>query len=199
MDKISVKVLRDLANNPSIIEIMKNNRKVTATFDPNIGLVLEGPSGLLPRIAEILQMAYPFEMPSFARPAWYDRNPKSVGQEYDASVAGHAAATRITYTVPEDRKCIVECLSINASRDGAAGGNNWINVRRVHTPYGEAATRIQTVTKFGNTVGDVIHWTLGGTLTLFAGDMIEMTTSDLINAGGSVSYECGFKGTEFDA
>ena len=199
MDKISVKVLRDVANNPSIVEIIKNNRKIKATFEPETGLVLEGPGGLLPSVAEILQMAYPFEMPSFSRPAWYDRNPKSVGQDYDASVAGHASATRITYTVPEDRKCIVECLSINAARDGAAAGDNWVNVRWRHTPYGEAAIMIQTMNMFGNIIGDILHWTLGGTLTLFPGDIIWMTTSDLANAGGSVAYECGFKGTEFDA
>lgn len=129
---------------------------------------------------------------------WYDRNPTSVGKDYDASLAAHATTERISYTVPADKICIVEMLSINAARTSASGGDEWVEVKWYHTPSGGAKTKLQTVNMFGNAIGDNMHWSLGGTLTLFEGDKITMETRDVPNAGGSVAYECGFKGTEFD-
>jgi len=129
---------------------------------------------------------------------WYDRNPENVGKDYDASVAGHATTERISYTVPADRTCMVEMLSINAYRGTAAGGNNLTEVKWYHTPIGGVKTKLITNNMYGNTVGDIVHYSLGASLTLFSGDVLSMETRDVPNSGGSVSYECGFKGTEFD-
>lgn len=199
MPKIDVKIFRDVAKNPNVVEIVRRGRKVTATYDGD-NLTLEGPNSELPTIPEILGIAYPYELEQVSRPAWYDRNPKSVGKEFDLSVNdSHNWITRLSYIVPTDRKCIVEALSINALRTGAALGNNETTIRWRHTPYGGSDTLVQTINMYGNTVGDLVHWTLGGTITLFAGDEIFLNTTELPNDGGAISFECGFKGTEFDA
>jgi len=199
MDKISVKVLRDLANNPSIVEIMKNNRKITATFDPTTGLVLEGPAGHLPSVAEILQMAYPFEMPSFARPAWYDRNPQSKADLYLATVEGHALTKRLEYTVPSDKKALVEVLCIEGIRTVAGAGVDWIGARIALRPAGGATTVFLAEHIHGNTVGDKLKTSLGATMPLQEDDKISVYTLDNTGAASRVQWTCGYKLTEFDA
>jgi len=198
MDKISVKVLRDLANNPSIVEIMKNNRKITATFDPNTGLVLEGPSGQLPNVAEILQMAYPYEMPSSARPAWYDRNPKSKIIGYDnQGVAPHVTTERISfYTVPADKIVIINFVYIQMVRSTVAAPVGEARTEIRLTPYGDSEEDFITLIHFDNTVG-ATQQIVGSNVPLFAGDKLRAVTRDL-STGGEMAYCIRAKLTEFD-
>ena len=200
MDKISVRVLRDVANNPSIVEILKNNRKITATFDPNSGLVLEGPSGQLPSVAEILQMAYPFEMPSFARPAWYDRKPKTnLGTYSDANIGPHAITERITYTCPEDRNGMIEMMNARATRKTAAAPVGTVAIWWTIQPQdGTERTIFHAVEFYDNNVGFNGKGALGVTVTLFSGDILRGKTRDA-GTGGTLDYSMTQKITEFDA
>jgi len=197
MDKISVKVLRDLANNPSIVEIMKNNRKITATFDPKYGLVLEGPGGLLPSVAEILQMAYPYEMPLISRPAWYDRNSTPKADTFDALRDPHSIVTRITYTVPANKVAMVELLEQRSQRDEVATTPGNVITRWIYTIYGEPEVNIMDTRHKGNAVGDTAEKQLGAALMLFTGDILEGKTADTSTAG-KISYKMAYKLTEFD-
>ena len=200
MDKISVKVLRDLANNPSIVEIMKNNRKIKATFDPTTGLVLEGPSGSLPSVAEILQMAYPYEMPSFSRPAWYDRNPESKVNAYDSDQVPHAETPKIEYTVPDDKIAYVEMLYCLVCRAGAAGTAGDVRAMwRVTPKGGNKRTVLEAYLRAAdNLVGDRDRVFLGATMPLYVDDKLELSTLD-VSIGGAVRYRGAYKLTEFDA
>ena len=202
MDKISVRVLRDLANNPSIVEIIKNNRKITATFDPNIGLVLVGPSGQLPSVAEILQMAYPFEMPSFARPAWHDRNPKTIIGRYTGEKAPHAQTERTKYTCPEDRKCMIEAIFLSIDRtvaDGTATEGQYRANFYLTLPDATFAL-LYEVKSIDNTVGTIERAGIGTSITLLAGDVFWGFTRDQSgDIASRIYYDLCFKGTEFDA
>ena len=200
MDKISVKVLRDVANNPSIVEIIKNNRKIKATFEPETGLVLEGPGGLLPSVAEILQMAYPFEMPSSARPAWYDRNPKVRVATYSAAgVAPHGVTQRISYNCPVDRIALIEMLNGWVARKTAATTAGVAGIWWSLQPSGEAEGGLFNSVNFvSNDVGVGGIGALGVTVTLFSGDVIRGSTRDTSTLG-TCDYSMTHKITEFDA
>jgi len=198
MDKISVKVLRDVANNPSIIEIIKNNRKITATFDPNTGLILEGPAGQLPSVAEILQMAYPFEIPSFARPAWYDRDSVSRAAEYENTLGPHAATIRLSYICPEDRKAMIESIFMGNLRITAAVTAAWMGISWLITPLNGSQITLFSLNWVDNTVGYRLEQSLGTGITLFPGDKIEASSIDQ-STGGTVYHRITYKLTEFDA
>ena len=197
MAKIEVKIFRDVAKNPNVVEITRRGRKIKATYDGD-NLTLEGPQGELPSISECLRIAYPYEIEQVSRPAWYDRNPKNVGLDFSNTLGPHVEDTQITYTVPPDRKCIVEVVSIHAKRLTAGAGDNWVVARWLHN-YESYYKIVQNKSMLSNTVGDVMDWSLGGALTMLPGENLNLTTEDQPNAGGTVLYECGFKGTEFDA
>ena len=197
--KLKAEILRDSAGRATTVKV----KGITFTLQhsrESTNIIADGARRYFPPISDFLNMIYPKDFLVTVRGLnWYDRNPKSVGDDYDADITGVDAGTdRISYTVPADRICLVESISINVARTVAGAGNHWFNARWKHTPSGGSAKIIQTTNIYGNTVGEVGNWTLGGNLTLFEGDVITLSTAGG-SAGGKVSVESGFKGTEFDA
>ena len=132
---------------------------------------------------------------------WYDRNPKSKADEFDESVGGHSGTDRLSYVCPVAKIAMVEVLSVNAARTTAASTVGWVNVRWFFIPKGKSRKRIFTMNFHNNTPGDLgakIERTVGSTLMMFEGDELILRTGDASD-GGAVSYECGYKITEFDA
>jgi len=198
MQKVIVKIMRDVAKNPSVVEILKDNRKVTVTFDPNVGMTVEGPQGSIPSIPELLQMAYPYTSPLVSRPAWYDRNPKPIAKSYMVDAGPHVATQRITYTVPPDRVCMVEMTALMMLRLTVAAPVGRAAIILKYTPLDQAQASIVYLEHYDNTPGFATQFITGSTLTLFSGDILRVDTGDT-STGGTISYKIGLKGTEFDA
>ena len=128
---------------------------------------------------------------------WYDRNPISINGLYDATVGPHVEAVRITYTCPANRIAMVEVMGINATRITAAAPIGFVNVRWYCQPVGGVNRPFFTVTTFNNVTGVSIDRTIGSTMVLYAGDILTLTTTD-VGTGGTIAYECGFKGSELE-
>ena len=197
--KLVVNLLHDASLRTT--ELNYKGVKVLRHYDGDGALykvTLDGARSKLPNLSELLNIVYPREQIVTVRGLnWFDRNPKNVGEQYDDSVAPHATTDRITYKVPAQRICMVEAITTNAARTSAAGGNAWVNIRWLCTPRGGTKRRIITYTMYGNTIGELINDSLGTGITLFDGDILTMETTQA-GVGGTVSYECAFKGTEFD-
>lgn len=129
---------------------------------------------------------------------WYDRNPVSKADEWDATDGDHAATIRVTYTCPTGKIAMIELLSANATRSAAAGAVGHVEVWVNLTPNGGSPSSIWNAGRFyDNDVGAGINSSLGTTVTMFPGDKIDMKTRDTGN-GGSVEYQISYKITEFD-
>lgn len=196
--KIDVEILRNVAKTPTQIKITKNNRKVTATFFENDKLTLSGPEAMLPTIAQILNMEYPFTTPSRTRPFWYDRYKDDVTQFFSSDVAPHAATERITYTVPTDRKAFIESLSVEMIRLTAAAPHGRAATIVNYTPYGKTKGPIAYIELYNNTAGEYRSYSVGQSIIMKAGDNLQIQTADL-GTGGAIAYHIGIKITEFEA
>jgi len=198
MKKIEAEILRDQAGRPGNIKL--KNLQVDFEYYPTGSthkIILSGRRASIPRLFEVLDMIYPRDVIVSIRGLnWYDRNPETIGEQYDASIPGHTPEDRITYTVPVDRIAIIESITVNAARTTSATKLGWVNVR-----WFVNANRVFTMNFLNDTPGDLaakIERTLGSAIALLQGDILRMETVDA-STGGVVSYECAFKGVEFDA
>lgn len=196
MGKIEVKILRDVAKNPSIVEIIKNGHKIKAFYDGD-NLTLEGPTGILPSISEVLQIAYPYEIEQTSRPEWYDRNPKSIANEYENTLVPHAGTERLSYICPPDRKAMVEGLFMGNLRISAAAPEGWAGISWIITPKGGSDITLFSINWLDNNVGYRLEQPLGTTITLFPDDEITAWTTDL-STNGTIYHRISYKITEFD-
>lgn len=201
MTRIEAEILRDQAGRPGNIKL--KNLQVDFVYYPSgitHKIILSGRRASIPRLFDVLDMIYPRDVIVSLRGLnWYDRNPTTIGEQYNDSVAGHSSPVdRITYTVPTDRIALIESLTVNAARTGASTGGavGWVNVR-----WFVNDVRVFTMNFYNDTAGDAdakIERTLGSAIALLQGDILRLETQDS-STGGSISYECAFKGTEFDA
>jgi len=137
--------------------------------------------------------------PIIARPAWYDRNPiQQVDYYTGQTVAPHGVTIRCTYTVPAQKKAIVESLQVNLVRRATATTAGVAGAYAMLTPNGGTAEEILDSHIFANTIGDKDGQAQQGALTLLEGDKLDLKTYDG-STGGTVDYFVAFKLTEFDA
>lgn len=208
MTKIEAKILRDAALRPTQIKVKNLNVDFEFYSEGAVSkVILSGRRASIPNLFAVLDMIYPRDVSVAVRGLnWYDRNPKTIVKEYNADATGHTVEERISYTVPPDRICLIESITVNAARTVAADvAAGWVNVKWFVTPKGGTKTRIMTRNFLNNTPGDLaakVEGNLGSGITLFYGDTISMETTDTSTGDGgskgNVSYECGLKGTEFD-
>ena len=129
---------------------------------------------------------------------WYDRNPISIERSYYGDNLPHTSTQRWSYTVPSGKKAILEICFAVILRVSAAEtadeviGGIWIQ------PSGSSNVAIVYTTMLTNNVGDMDKTSLGQSLTLKAGDILQAITQDL-GTGGLIRYRIAAKITEFDA
>lgn len=156
----------------------------------------------LTRLTDIQGFLFPEVWNSLETPElnWFDRNPLNIANGYVAGLAPHANTTRWTYTVPQNRKCYLEFLDCQVTRQAAAGPVGNVDASVVYFAAIAPATPVNIATSdlFTNGVGDNSKSALGQSLLLYAGDVLYAQTSDL-GTGGQCFYNLSMKGTEFDA
>jgi len=134
-----------------------------------------------------------------ARPDWYDRNPVSrVDYYWGSGVAPHGVTTRLSYTVPSGKKAMVEVLVLKVRRNTAATTLGIARASLILTPSGGAPDNFMDACIVNNTVDVKDGWSIGASLALITGDLLEFTTYDG-STGGTCDYWLSYKITEFDA
>jgi hypothetical protein len=135
-----------------------------------------------------------------ARPQWFDRNPTSIIKAYNNTLAPHGATERWTYTVPANRRALIELLQCGAKRISVAGTPAAVQVYVKVTPNGgsDTYTLYADLTSADNAIGSKEALSSQGTIALEAGDLIHGSTSDG-STTGTVEYVLTAKITEFDA
>lgn len=197
MVKMDINIIRDQAKNPSMIKIIKNGKTLTGLYDGN-SLKLSGPPSLLPSVSEALRIGYPYEIEQISRPAWYDRNSLPAADGYSDTVGPHLPTERVSYTVPVDRRAMVELLYIQIIRMTAAAPHARVNAEWHLIPEGGAEVDLLVLNQLNNTAGNELHLALGSSFMIFQGDQLLGYTRDQ-STNGTVRYELHYKITEFDA
>ncbi len=128
---------------------------------------------------------------------WYDRNPKSIVDHYYLSDAPHALKQRLTYTCPAKKITMIEILNMGMTRYVAADTLGIAQSYVKFTPKGESGKSPLFLNLIKNVVGDSKTVEIGTTLTMYAGDLLEIWSIDL-NTGGRIINTGGYKGTQFD-
>jgi len=134
-----------------------------------------------------------------ARPAWYDRNPVQRADSYLASdLAPHTETTRLTYTVPSGKKAMIEEISGRVLRTAAATTLGRARAKIALTPSGGSMKVLVEAKILKNTVGDTDVQGFPASMTLLAGDRLDLITDDM-STGGTCDFHLSYKITEFDA
>lgn len=134
-----------------------------------------------------------------ARPAYHDRTPLAITQQYSATaVAPHASTTRWTYTVPTGRKFFCQVTFARWVRATAAAPVGNANVLFSYTPNGGVNAVTQEAVGAQNGVGLGKETLLGVQGSLGPGDAVAGGTSDA-STGGTIDYRVSMAGIEFDA
>lgn len=133
------------------------------------------------------------------RPNWYDRNPTP---RYFTSLvensAPHGSVQRYTYTVPANRKCIIEvsCASWQRLTVAAPSGVATAAIN-INDGLGSSAN-IPIIRNNSNTAGFMDHALLALQAVLIAGHQLSANDLD-ISTGGLCTYIMDTKLTEYDA
>lgn len=133
-----------------------------------------------------------------SRPPWYDRNPLAVGVDvgYPAQ-PNHAAITLASYTVPTNRKFMLETAVSTVWRDTAAAPAGLVTAKLQIGNAGYSA--VMPVIRFiNNTVQFRLDFNVPLQCVMLASDLLTFVSEDL-SVGGTTTLYFSFKGTEFDA
>ena len=134
-----------------------------------------------------------------ARPAYYDRNATSGSIAYQGtSIAPHADTQRATVTLASGKRAFLEATSLIYIRATAATAATFVYASASLIPSGGTGVGYLLVPQINNTVGTVSNISLGGSLTIGAGDVLSLYTSDT-STGGTYNYYLAIKYTQFDA
>ena len=128
------------------------------------------------------------------RTEWYDRAPLVITKVYaTTNVAPHGLTSRWTYTVPANRKCIVESAIAYLIRytNSTLTDIAWISIS-------DGGTYISLAEVVNATFGTTGQGQVGGTIVYTAGTVITGQTQDA-SGNGTFNYFACLKGTEFDA
>lgn len=197
MAKMTVKIIRDVAKNPNIVEIIRRNRKLSVIYDGN-GLIFEGDRSQFPSIPEVLQIPYPYEIEAASRPAWYDRDLKMMADEYNAIAAPHSLTKRISYKVPPDRLTMIELVQCRLIRATADSAPDWAEaVTKVDYGSGFVTCLEASISPADNSIGDKDSAELGMSFILKEGNELNFYTLDG-GSDGTIAYFLAYKATEFD-
>ena len=130
---------------------------------------------------------------------WYDRNPSSKAEGWvNVGVAPHGVTKRVSFTCPDEKIAMVELLEVHVHRATVATTPIKASATFKLTPkQGTMKTILTARITVLNTVGDKDGHSIGSTLMLFAGDILEGYTEDL-STGGTCDYLVLLKVTEFD-
>lgn len=199
LGNLKVTIDRDVAKNPRVITINRDNRIVKVDYSEN-ELLFSGDSREFPSISEVLQLAFPYELESQSRPEWYDRNPITKVATYAATLAPHAQTYRTEYVCPADKVAMVEQLQAEVMRitqaAPAAVGEAILKINI--TPVNDTYHQILRAHILNDTIGVKDSVTSGGTITLQTGESLRISTQDA-SGGGTIAFFYGYKITEFDA
>lgn len=133
-----------------------------------------------------------------ARPAYYDRNATTGVQAYDAApVAPHVLTTRWTVTVASGRKAMVENANVRLVRLTAAAPVGQTNIQIIVTS-GATQVDLFNIFTWDNTVNVFRSAAMPASVTLYAGETLAATTSD-VSTGGTNYIGMFGKYTTFDA
>ena len=132
------------------------------------------------------------------RPAYYDRNPLMISNNYNQTIAPAALTVRWTYTVPTARKAYVEQQNSALDRATAAGTAAQMFAGTRYTPNGGSVAVFTYAVANTNTLNQEFSQLMGGSMVMLAGDKNDAVTSDL-STTGTVEFLLNGKCTEFDA
>lgn len=125
-----------------------------------------------------------------------DRNPiTSVLAFNGLALAPHAEISRALYTVPAQKKAILEHAFVSLLRITAAAP---IGKYGAFCAIKGSANKMVQVVLLTNVIGDKDHEIITNKIDLIAGDTVDLRTFDL-STGGTVDYVVGAKLTEYDA
>jgi hypothetical protein len=134
-----------------------------------------------------------------SRPDWYDRNPVAIRNTFFSSaVAPHVDTQRWAYTVPAAKKAAIQNINTQTVRDVAATTAGQADAFIQYTPSGGAVATLLSTRFISVTVDTGKINSMGGNMTILTGDLLQGRTQDA-STGGSVFYNEGFQGLEFDA
>lgn len=133
------------------------------------------------------------------RPAYYDRTPTTiVNSANTVAAAPHGGVNRWTYTVPTARKFQIGNLYVLCVRATVAGTGALFGASIISTPSGGAAATILDTQSMSNAIDGGKHIASGNSSVLKAGD--NLVGNDFDNSTtGTITFEEGMEGTEFDA
>lgn len=132
------------------------------------------------------------------RPQWYDRNPLVIVKLSQLFAVGpFGPSTGWNYTVPANRKCVIESTQATIWRDTAAAAplDRWAGIN-LQDPL-TTNTWIPWAVSMSNTVDN--RQDLFGALqaVALAGNVISCSLSDQ-STGGTSSFIAAMKATEYD-
>ena len=201
MPEMRVKILRDVAKNPNIIQITNEGRTLTVNYDGD-NMTFIGDRSLMPSVPEVLQMAFPYELEGQIRSTYYDRTIETKMYSYYAPHAAALAPITIadmTYTVPSSKKAFVESIFLQLFRTVAATTEKGAYIEVQVNPTGTAmgAHELMKLYFFDNNVGAHESEQLSSPLLLQTGDTLTFLHADT-SIGGTLWHFIGVKISEFD-
>lgn len=125
--------------------------------------------------------------PSVARNAYYDRTPTFLTKRYEATlIAPHVQAVRWTYTVPANKRAVLQEAHIFIVRSGVAIGADYAEAQ-LSIQSGGIFSRFIHVAFIDNTGGKAFYTDTQTTIYLDTGQIMQAITADASN-GGTLDY-----------
>lgn len=138
-------------------------------------------------------------IPGVSRALYYDRNPKTIVDEYSQEGLGVSALiTPSSYTVPAGRKGFIEMMRVRQRRVtvAAPAGRAYMRIRL--TKSGAAAVTILESCLTSNVVDAETVRDVGTSIAMLAGDLIDIQFGDT-STGGTIDKSAAWVLHEFDA
>lgn len=133
------------------------------------------------------------------KPNWYDRNPSANFKTYWVAAGGpHSTTIRWTYTVPTNKKTLVDAVSTYVRRASAATSASFVGVIIEIDPTGGSFEMICVSFMNGNVIDGGMNAEFGQAGTLNPGSVIQCRTFDS-STGGQINMLGAAKLTTFDA
>jgi hypothetical protein len=132
------------------------------------------------------------------RPAYYDRNPKTLLQFKVGDEAPHSGTDEFTYTVPTGRKALITGIELQVMRKTAATTAAEARAM-IYSDSGDYTNAVTYVAQIlTNNVGDKDEIIISAPILLGPGQLIKGSSDDG-STGGTCKYVLTMRGVEFDA
>jgi len=193
---IDIKIVKDFSGFPTDVTIKQNGRKAELKVVNDSNFIVKGTPTA--DMWHALSMVFNDVRSHKGAANWYDRNPRTIHRAYNAYLVGHVATERWTYTVPANRKCLIESLQLLVFCDVAVIGTlSYFDV--YYTPFGEADQAIFGAVIMNDTRGQIANPSNSQSFLMFAGDVVHALSTSQAGVGGGNVMAAYLKGTEFDA